>query len=136
MKRLFLVGAPLIILAAAVGFSGETPTEILTPSAEAAPTPQKPVAFAQCAVCHKVDKSGTNGIGPNLFGVYNAKAGTKAGFNFSPAMKAWGKKLDDATLNAYLENPRKSVPGTKMAYAGLRDPAKRKAIIDWLKTQK
>ena len=136
MKRHFLVGAPLLALAAAVAFGGETPIEILAPSAEAAPAPQQPAAFIQCAICHKVDKSGTNGIGPNLFGVYNAKAGTKAGFNFSPAMKAWGKKLDDATLNAYLENPRKSVPGTKMAYAGLRDAAKRKAIIDWLKTQK
>lgn len=136
MNRHFLVGAPLLMLAAAVAFNGVTPAQILTPSANSAPAPQKPVAFAQCAVCHKVDKSGTNGIGPNLFGVYNAKAGAKAGFNFSPAMKKWGKKLDDATLYAFLENPRKSVPGTKMAYAGLRDAAKRKAIIDWLKTQK
>jgi cytochrome c len=136
MNRHFLVGAPFLILAAAIAFSGETPSDILTSSAKAAPAPQKPVAFAQCAICHKVDKSGTNGIGPNLFGVYNEKAGTKAGFNFSPAMKKWGKKLDEATLDAFLESPQKSVPGTKMAYAGLRDAAKRKAIIDWLKTQK
>ena len=136
MKRYFLVGAPLLILATAVAFSDGGPTEMLAPSAKAAPAPQKPAAFAQCAICHKVDKSGRNGIGPNLFGVYNAKAGTKAGFSFSPAMKTWGKKLDDATLSAFLESPRKSVPGTKMAYAGLRDAAKRKAIIDWLKTQK
>lgn len=136
MNRHFLIGVPLLALAAAVALGGETPTEILAPSANAAPATQKPVAFAQCAVCHKVDKSGTNGIGPNLFGVYNAQAGAKEGFNFSPAMKKWGKKLDDTTLDAFLENPRKSVPGTRMAYAGLRDAAKRKAIIDWLKTQK
>lgn len=96
----------------------------------------KPAAFNQCAICHKVDKSGKHGIGPNLFGVYGEKAGTRTGFTFSPAMKAWGKKLDDAALDAFLENPRKTVPGTKMAFAGLRDPAKRKEVIAWLKTQK
>ena len=135
MKTRYLLGAPLLMVAASMAVGGETPTEILAPRAEAA-APQKPAAFAQCAVCHTVDKSGTNGIGPNLMGVYGEKAGSKKGFNFSPAMKAWGKKLDDASLNAFLENPRKSVPGTKMAFAGMKDAAKRKAIIDWLKAQK
>ena len=118
-----MMAMPLVMLAAG-----------MTGSAIAAPA--KPAAFVQCAMCHKVDKSGTHGIGPNLLGVYGEKAGAKAGFNFSPAMKNWGKKLDDSTLNAFLENPRKAVPGTKMAYAGLKDPAKRKEIIDWLKAQK
>lgn len=126
MKTYFL-GTPIIILAAMV---------ISAPGAQAAPAPKKPAAFAQCAMCHKVDKSGTNGIGPNLFGVYGEKAGSKPGYKFSPAMKKWGKKLDDASLNAFIQNPRKSVPGTKMAFAGMQDAAKRKAIIAWLKTQK
>lgn len=124
MKRFFFFGAfPSLILAS-----------VAATSASAAPP--KPSAFMQCAVCHKVDKSGKHGIGPNLLGVYGEKAGTRPGYNFSPAMKRWGKKLDLATLNAFLENPRKSVPGTKMAFAGLKDPAKRKQIIDWLKAQK
>ncbi|MBB4642169.1 c-type cytochrome [Rhizorhapis suberifaciens] len=123
MTRFFLPSALSFVLAGVIA----------TPAHAA---PSKPSAFTQCAVCHKVDDSGKHGIGPNLSGVYGEKAGTKAGFNFSPAMKSWGKKLDDAALNAFLENPRKSVPGTKMAFAGLKDPAKRKAIIDWLKVQK
>lgn len=125
MKRSLLFVLPA--LAAPIALT------ILAPQAAAQ---AKPAAFGQCAVCHKVDKSGKHGIGPNLAGIYGEKAGTKPGFNFSPAMKSWGKKLDDATLNAFIENPRKSVPGTKMAYAGLKDPAKRKEIIAWLKTQK
>ncbi|MCF8706573.1 c-type cytochrome [Rhizorhapis sp. SPR117] len=108
------------------------------PAAEPAPqiTAEKPAAFAQCAICHKVDKSGTHGIGPNLYGVYGEKAGSAAGYVFSPALKAWGATLDDANLNAFIENPHATIPGTKMAYVGLKDAAKRKAIIDWLKTQK
>jgi cytochrome c len=124
MKAGFLAAAPLIaIMSFAVPAAADS-------------APAKPAAFAQCAICHKVDKSGTKGLGPNLYGVYGEKAGTKAGFNFSPAMKAWGKPLNDANLNAFLENPMKTVPGTRMGFMGVKDPAKRQAIIDWLKTQK
>lgn len=125
MKRSHLFSLPLLAVPA-----------VLIAVAPQAAAQAKPAVFSQCAICHKVDKSGKHGIGPNLHGVYGEKAGTKAGFNFSPAMKKWGKKLDDATLNAYLENPRKAVPGNKMAYSGLKDPGKRKEIIAWLKTQK
>ncbi|MBK5263859.1 MAG: cytochrome c family protein [Alphaproteobacteria bacterium] len=106
--------------------------------AEPAPTAsaEKPAVFVQCAICHKVDESGINGIGPNLHGVYGEKAGSAAGYTFSPAMKAWGATLNDVNLDAFIENPRGTVPGTKMAFAGLKDAAKRKVIIDWLKTQK
>jgi cytochrome c len=108
------------------------------PAAEPTPkvTAEKPAAFAQCAICHKVDQSGTHGIGPNLYGVSGEKAGSAAGYVFSPALKAWGATLNDANLDAFIEKPHATVPGTKMAYVGLKDAAKRKAIIDWLKTQK
>lgn len=125
MKRFFFLALPA---------AGLTAAAIATAPQAAAQA--KPAAFNQCAICHKVDKSGKHGIGPNLWGVYGEKAGKKAGYTFSPAMKSWGKKLDNASLNAFLENPRKSVPGTKMAFAGLKDPTKRKEIIAWLKTQK
>lgn len=123
MKSYFRFVTPLLIMGSAAAGNAQA-------------APQKPSTFGQCAICHKVDNSGKHGIGPNLLGAYGAKAGSKVGFNFSPAMKNWGKKLDDAALDAFLANPRKTVPGTKMAYAGMRDAAKRKEIIDWLKTQK
>lgn len=95
-----------------------------------------PVAFNQCKMCHAVARDAPHGIGPNLFGVYGTKSGSVAGYTFSPAFKAWGATLDDATLDAYLAAPQKTVPGTKMAFAGLPDPAQRKAVIDYLKTLK
>ena len=51
-------------------------------------------------------------------------------------MKNSGLTWDAATLDKYLENPRAIVPAGKMAYAGLRDPQARSALIAWLAEQK
>ena len=95
----------------------------------------KPAAFVQCAACHAVEP-GKHGIGPSLAGVYGTKSGELAGYAFSDAMKKANLTWDDKTLDEYLTNPMKVVPGTKMTYAGLADPAQRKAIIEYLKTLK
>ncbi len=92
-----------------------------------------PAAFAQCVSCHAV-KSGVNGVGPSLFGVVGRKAGTLPGYPYSAPLKAWGKTLDEATLDEWLTAPMKDVPGTKMVFPGLPDPAKRKEVIEYLKT--
>ncbi len=94
---------------------------------------ETPATFLQCKTCHAVEP-GRHGIGPSLAGVHGSKAGVAAGYNFSSAMKASGLTWDDASLDRYLENPMATVPGTKMAYAGLKDPAKRAEMIAYLKT--
>jgi len=101
------------------------------PGDAAAPPP----AFAQCKVCHSVEP-GKQGIGPSLAGIYGTKAGEVEGFSFSPAMAKSGLTWDDATLDAFLDDPRKTVPGTKMSFFGLKDPAKRKEVIEYIKTLK
>ena len=94
-----------------------------------------PPAFAQCAACHSVKKD-MHGVGPSLAGVFGTKAGDIPGFAFSDAMKGSGLVWDEKTLDTYLTNPMKVVPGTRMTYAGMTDPADRKAVIDYLKTLK
>ncbi|MCW1382354.1 c-type cytochrome [Novosphingobium sp. KCTC 2891] len=94
-----------------------------------------PAAFGICKSCHAVEK-GKTVIGPSLFGIVGTKAGDVPGYSFSPALKASGLTWDDATLDKWLENPMKLVPGTRMTYAGQADAAKRKEIIDYLKTLK
>ncbi len=94
---------------------------------------ETPAAFLQCKTCHAVEP-GERGIGPSLAGVHGSKAAAAAGYNFSNAMKASGLTWDDASLDRYLENPMATVPGSKMAYAGLKDPAKRAEMIAYLKT--
>ena len=92
----------------------------------------EPAAFAVCKACHSVEP-GKNGIGPSLAGIWGEKAGDVPGFEFSDAMKASGLTWNQATLDRYLTDPRGVVPGTKMAFGGVGDAAKRQAIIDYIK---
>ncbi|RKF22008.1 cytochrome C [Altericroceibacterium spongiae] len=97
------------------------------------PASGPPKAFAQCSICHSAEP-GKNMIGPSLAGIYGEKAGDVEGFNFSPAMMKSGLVWDDETLDAYIENPRKVVPGTRMSYAGMKNPEMRQQIIEYIKS--
>jgi cytochrome c len=94
-----------------------------------------PASFAQCKACHAVEP-GKHGIGPSLAGVYGTRAGELAGFDFSPALKASGLTWDDATLDKWLTSPMMLVPGTRMTYAGMSDPAKRAELVAYIKSLK
>jgi len=87
-----------------------------------------------CAVCHTLD-AGKNKIGPSLAGVVSRKAGSVPGFAYSAANKNSGDIWDEQTLDTYLTDPRKFMPGTKMVFAGLKNPEDRKALIEYLKEQ-
>jgi cytochrome c2 len=112
-----------------------TPKPSATPSAKAttAAVATKPPEFAVCSACHSTE-AGKNGIGPSLAGVFGAKAGHVATYEYSDATKGSGLTWNQATLDRYLADPKGVVPGTKMAYAGIKDAAKRQAMIDYLKT--
>lgn len=116
--------------------TGAATTEASATVAEAAPAgPVRPAAFAQCAACHST-QPGMNGVGPSLAGIYGTKAGDVAGYAFTDALKNSGLTWDDATLDKWLTDPAKLVPGTRMTFAGLSDPAQRKEVIEYLKTLK
>jgi len=93
-------------------------------------------AFNECGVCHSIRQGEPSRIGPNLFGVVGRKAGSVEGFAYSKAMQDSGVVWNDETLNAYIENPQKFIPGNRMAYAGKADPNTRAAIIAFLETLK
>lgn len=90
--------------------------------------------FVQCSVCHKVDASGVSTIGPNLNKVAGRTSGTLPKFKYSPAMATAKRVWTDAALDAFLAAPMKSMPGTRMAFAGLSKPADRKNVIAYLKS--
>lgn len=89
----------------------------------------------QCGVCHAV-QAGQNKVGPSLAGVVGRHTAEVAGFNYSPAMRAADRTWDEAALDAYLTDPRGSVQGTRMIYAGLKDPKQRADLIAYLATLK
>ncbi|MGQ5701712.1 c-type cytochrome [Sandaracinobacteroides sp. A072] len=90
------------------------------------------VVFIQCQSCHTLE-AGKNRVGPSLHDLIGREAGTVEGFRYSPANKNSHLVWSEETLFTYLENPRKMVPGTTMAYAGLKDPQKRADLIAFLK---
>jgi len=93
------------------------------------------VFHSKCGICHSA-VAGQNRLGPSLFGVIGRKAGTLPSYDYSDAMKASGKTWDDATLDTYLANPRGTLPGIKMTFAGLPDATDRGNVIAYLDTLK
>ena len=130
-----LVIAVLAVSLAACGGAKDQNAAGETAGETAANDHAKPAAFGQCAACHAV-VAGQNGVGPSLAGVFGRKAGSLADFSYSTAMKGSGKIWDEPTLDNFLISPMAAVPGTRMSYMGQSDPAKRKAVIDYLKTLK
>ncbi len=100
-------------------------------SADATPLP-KPPAFSTCAMCHKVEQGAPNIIGPNLWGIGGQMAGTVPGFKYTPAMTNAKIPWNRDNLIAFITNPKAKVPGTRMAYAGQKDPKVAAAIADYL----
>jgi cytochrome c len=87
--------------------------------------------FQQCAACHAL-QAGVNRVGPSLHGIIGRKAGSVAGFRYSDANKASGKTWTEDALFTYLENPRASIPGTTMAFAGLKKSEDRVNVIAYI----
>jgi cytochrome c len=93
--------------------------------------------FRKCAACHKVGEGAKNAVGPALNGIVGAAMGQAEGFKYSAKlaeMGAGGGVWDAASLHSFLEDPKGFVQGTKMAFAGLKKPEDRDAVIAYLST--
>lgn len=87
----------------------------------------------RCGTCHSIDAERPSVIGPHLAGVFDRSAGSVAGFAYSDAMRAYGKKWTPENMNEFLEKPGELVPGNRMAFIGMSDTEQRKLIIEYLK---
>ncbi len=124
MPRLFWTALSGVVIAGVAGVSA-------MPTASRAAPAAKPPSFAMCAVCHKVNAGEKATLGPNLWGVSGRKAGVSS-YTYSPAMKQAKITWTRDQLIAFISDPRKLVPGTKMAYAGQKDPKAAAQIADYL----
>ena len=85
--------------------------------------------FKKCAACHSINQGGGNKIGPALWGVLGRQAGSLTDYKYSKAMANHGKKWTFEEMNGFLIKPKDWIKGTKMAFAGLKNPNERAAVI-------
>ncbi len=86
--------------------------------------------YHRCQACHALK---ANRVGPKHCGLFGRKAGTAANYQYSSAMKKYGVTWNEETLDHFITNPMQVVPGTKMGYAGIKDPQERADLITYLK---
>jgi cytochrome c len=87
--------------------------------------------FEECATCHTLER-GVNNVGPSLYGLVGRKAGEIADFRYSPAMKRSGITWTAQSLDIFIADPQKEVPGNRMPFAGMPDAAERADLIAYL----
>lgn len=100
--------------------------------AQAGPADEGKASFEPCSACHTID--GSDGAGPTLQGIAGRKAASVAGFRYSRALRNSNITWNAASLDAFLADPQKAVPGTVMPYSGLADVRRRTALVAYLLT--
>jgi cytochrome c2 len=101
--------------------------------AAADPTAGQTVA-RKCTACHSFEQGGPNKVGPNLWGVVGRPVGAHEGFKYSDAMAGHGGNWTLESLDHYVENPKAYIPGNKMAFAGVKKPEDRAALLAYLRS--
>lgn len=90
--------------------------------------------FKQCASCHQVGANARGGFGPQLNGLFGRRAGSTPDFAYSDAMKHSGIVWDERNLSAFVRDPGKLVPGTRMRFWGIGDDRQIAALLAYLRT--
>lgn len=92
------------------------------------------VAAKKCATCHAFEQGAPNKVGPNLHNVVGRQLAAVEGFAYSQALKEKGGNWDYKLLDSYLLDPKASIPGNKMAFAGIKKDSERADVIAYLRS--
>ena len=118
-----------------IGFSffSATIVSLATADAAAADPARGAQVFQACMACHSV-KPGEHMTGPSLAGIWNRRAGTVAEFRrYSDALKGSGVVWNGASLDKWLTDPERFIPGNGMTFPGLGKAADREDLIAYLR---
>lgn len=133
MKSYWMQAAALVAAGtfAGDGQAQEIPEQLARQLAAADPAEGERV-FRQCKSCHTVESGGANRVGPNLYGVVDRALASVEGFRYSPAMQAFEGTWTLERLDAFLADPRGTIPGNRMSFRGLSDATDRAHVIAYL----
>jgi cytochrome c len=109
MKKLTL--SALVIIASSA----------VVPAALAQDAAAGKTSFNKCLACHAIGDGAKNKVGPELNGLNGRKSGTAPDFNYSDANKNSGITWNEAEFKDYIKDPKAKIPGTKMAFAGIKN---------------
>jgi len=94
----------------------------------------------KCQQCHKFE-AGKESTGPSLFGIVGRKIASEPGFKYTTGAGSMGEHTFAPEgvwtyehLDRYLENPKKTAPGTAMNFIGLKKQPDRSNILAYLRT--
>lgn len=90
-------------------------------------------SFKKCAPCHDVGPTAKNKVGPVLNGLDGRKSGSIAGYSYSDANKGSGITWSETSFLEYIKDPKAKVPGTKMAFTGIKNEDEAKNLWAYLK---
>jgi len=91
--------------------------------------------FRMCAACHSDEKNGPHKVGNNLWNIVGSPKAAHPDYRYSQALKAKGGTWSYRELAEYLHNPRTSVPGTSMAFAGIRNNERMAHLLAYMRTR-
>ena len=101
----------LVVIAAAAHASGALAQDVDAGKA----------SFNKCMACHAIGEGATHKVGPQLNGLDGRKAGTAEGYSYSEANKKSGLTWNKEQFLDYIKDPKAKIPGTKMAFAGIKN---------------
>jgi len=134
---------PTFLLASCGNQNQSTPSSAPVEPVKTAPVVQKAATltpmqrgeklYKRCLTCHTLAEDGKDKVGPNLWGVYNRKAGSREGFNYSKAMLASDITWTQDNLDAYIAKPATFIKGNRMSFVGIKKAEDRTALLLYLK---
>jgi nitrite reductase (NO-forming) len=89
------------------------------------------LVYRKCQACHSMEP-GKNSVGPSLAGIVGKKSASDPAYNYSQAMRNANLTWDIRTLDAYLIDPQKAMPGNKMPFPGLKTENERQNLVAFL----
>jgi cytochrome c len=91
------------------------------PAARAQDVAAGEASFKKCLACHSIGDGAKNKVGPVLNGLDGRHSGSVEGYSYSDANKNSGITWSKDQFLEYIKDPKAKIPGTKMAFAGIKN---------------